>query len=139
MTASTPPSERLRRAVDRGRLVETVRQLVAVPSRTGEAGAAADRLADLLRADGFAVERPEAGHPAAPAVVARLDTGRPGRRLQFDGHLDTVHLPYVPPAVKDGGLTGSGAVDMKGGVAAMTEAVRALRDTGLLTAGSVLL
>ena len=23
----------------------------------------------------------------------------PGRTLQFNGHLDTVHLPFVPPAV----------------------------------------
>jgi acetylornithine deacetylase/succinyl-diaminopimelate desuccinylase-like protein len=139
MTPSTPLSERLRRAVDRGRLVETVRQLVAVPSRTGEAGAAADRLAELLRADGFAVERPEAGHPAAPAVVARLDTGRPGRRLQFDGHLDTVHLPFVPPGVEDGRITGSGSADMKGGIAAAVEALRVLRATGALPGGAVLL
>jgi acetylornithine deacetylase/succinyl-diaminopimelate desuccinylase-like protein len=36
-------------------------------------------------------------------------------------------------------LTGSGSCDMKGGVAAAAEAVRALRDTGALPAGSVLL
>ena len=54
-------------------------------------------------------------------------SGRPGRTLQFDGHLDTVHLPFVPPEVKDGRLTGSGASDMKGGLAAAVEAVRAAR------------
>jgi succinyl-diaminopimelate desuccinylase len=139
MTANPSMGERLRRAVDRGRLVETVLQLAAVPSRTGEAGAAADRLAELLRADGFPVERPEAGHPAAPAVVARLDTGRPGRTLQFDGHLDTVHLPFVPPRAEGGRITGSGSADMKGGIAAAVEALRALRDTGALACGAVLL
>jgi acetylornithine deacetylase/succinyl-diaminopimelate desuccinylase-like protein len=139
MTASTSHCERLRRAVDRRRLVDTAAQLVAVPSRTGEAGAAADRLADLLRVDGFPVERPEAGHAAAPAVVARFDTGRPGRTLQFDGHLDTVHLPFVPPAVADGRITGSGSADMKGGIAAAVEALRVLRDTGALPGGGVLL
>jgi acetylornithine deacetylase/succinyl-diaminopimelate desuccinylase-like protein len=36
-------------------------------------------------------------------------------------------------------LFGSGASDMKGGVAAMCEAMRALRDSGLLAAGQVLL
>ena len=35
----------------------------------------------------------------APAVLVRLDSGRPGRTLQFNGHLDVVHLPFVPPAV----------------------------------------
>src|SRR5438309_2866688 len=95
-------NERFGKAVQRDRLVDTAVQLVAVPSRTGEAGAVSDCLAELLRADGFAVERPEAGHPAAPAVVARFASGRSGRVLQFDGHLDTVHLPFVPPRVEDG-------------------------------------
>jgi len=72
-------------------------------------------------------------------VAIRLGSGRPGRTLQFNGHLDTVHLPFVPPQVEDGRLTGSGASDMKGGIAAAIEAVRALRDAGGLAAGSVLL
>ncbi len=132
-------SERLRQAVNRQRLVETARRLVAIPSRTGEAGAAADQLARLLTEEGLRVERVSAGHPAAPAVVARLETGRPGPTLQFNGHLDTVHLPFVGPALDGDLLTGSGACDMKGGVAAAVEAVLVLRDTGALPAGSVLL
>src|SRR5438105_12824881 len=88
---------RLRRAANRKRLVEDVIKLVAVLSPTGEAGAAADCLARILSADGFTVERPEAGHAAAPAIVVRFDSKRPGRTLQFNGHLDVVHLPYVPP------------------------------------------
>jgi acetylornithine deacetylase/succinyl-diaminopimelate desuccinylase-like protein len=59
--------------------------------------------------------------------------------LQLDGHVDTVHLPFVPPAVEAGRLTGSGACDMKGGVACAVEALRVLRDTSALEAGSVLL
>src|SRR5229473_947044 len=132
-------TQRLRRAVNRQRLVETAAKLVAVPSRTGEAGAAADCLAQILAGDGFAVERPEAGHQPAPAVVVRLDSKRPGRTLQFNGHLDTVHLPFVAPKVEGDQITGSGASDMKSGVAAAVEAVRVLRDTHALTAGSVLL
>ena len=132
-------AERLRQAVNRQRLLDTARRLVAVPSRTGEGGAVADCLAELLKADGFAVERPAADHPSAPAVVVRLDSGRPGRTLQFNGHLDTVHLPFVPPAIDGENLTGSGSCDMKGGTAAAVEALRVLRDTGALTAGAVLL
>jgi acetylornithine deacetylase/succinyl-diaminopimelate desuccinylase-like protein len=139
MNPNTHILERLRQAVDRQRLLDTARQLVSVPSRTGEGGAVADRLAELLRGDGFTVERRPAGHPAAPAVIVIHCSGQPGRTLQFNGHLDTVHLPFVPPAVENGNLTGSGSCDMKGGTAAAVEALRVLRDTGLLTAGSVLL
>jgi acetylornithine deacetylase/succinyl-diaminopimelate desuccinylase-like protein len=131
--------EKLRQAVRRERIVETAVALIAVPSRTGEAGAVSDRLAELLTADGFRVERPIGGHPAAPAVAVRFDSGKSGRTLQFDGHLDTVHLPFVPPAVADDRITGSGSADMKAGIAAAVEALRVLRDTGTLSAGSILL
>ncbi len=139
MNVTTDLSDRLRAAVNRQRLVDTAVQLVAVPSRTGEAGAVSDRLADILTADGFPVERPAAGHPAAPAVVVRFATGKPGHTLEFNGHLDTVHLPFVPPQVRDGRITGSGSSDMKAGIAAAVEALRALRDSGALPGGSILL
>jgi acetylornithine deacetylase/succinyl-diaminopimelate desuccinylase-like protein len=129
----------LKSHVNRGRLVETARRLIEVPSPTGDAGAVADRLAEMLAADGFAVERPSCGHAGAPAVAIRLQGGRPGRTLQFNGHLDTVHLPFVRSGVEDGRLTGSGASDMKGGIAAAIEAVRAARDAGGLAGGSILL
>ncbi|OWK38256.1 M20 family metallopeptidase [Fimbriiglobus ruber] len=126
-------------AVNTQRLLDTAVRLIARPSPTGSAGAAADELAAILTEDGFAVERPTAGHPAAPAVVARLSSGRPGRTLQFNGHLDTVHLPFVAPKVSGDVLTGSGSADMKGGIAAAVEAVRAVRDAGGLAGGSILL
>ncbi|WP_439631989.1 M20 family metallopeptidase [Gemmata sp.] len=126
-------------AVRAERLLDTAVRLIARPSPTGAAGAAADELAAVLEADGFAVERHAAGHPAAPAVVARLSTARPGRTLQFNGHLDTVHLPFVAPAVSGDRLTGSGSADMKGGIAAAVEAMRAVRDAGGLAGGEILL
>jgi succinyl-diaminopimelate desuccinylase len=132
-------SDRLRSAVQVPRLLETARALVAVPSPTGDAGAVADQLAQILTADGFRVERVAAGHAAAPAIVVRHRTALPGRTLQLDGHLDTVHLPFVPPRVEGDLLRGSGSADMKAGVAAAVEALRVLRDTGALVRGSILL
>ncbi len=129
----------IRRGVNPQRLAETALALIAVPSPTRSAGAVADRLAEILAADGFAVERPVADWPEAPAVVVRLESGNPGRTLQFDGHLDTVHLPFVPPRQENGYLYGSGSSDMKGGIAAFVEALRVLRETGALAAGRVLL
>jgi acetylornithine deacetylase/succinyl-diaminopimelate desuccinylase-like protein len=131
--------EKVLAAVDEKRLLETAVALVDVPSPTLSAGAAADRLAEILTADGFSVERPIADWPEAPAVVVRFDTGKEGRVLQFDGHLDTVHLPFVASSIADGYLCGSGASDMKGGIAAAVEALRALRASEALPCGGVLL
>ena len=121
------------------RLLETAIQLVEIPSPTRQGAAVADCLATMLQQEDFSVERPEAGWPAAPAVVARYQSGKEGRTLQFNGHLDTVHLPFVAPRVEEGILYGSGVSDMKGGVAAAVEAMRVLRETGLLSGGGILL
>lgn len=142
MAPNTLPSsitEKLLAAVNPERLLRTATALVEVPSPTRSAGAAADRLAAILAEDGFKVERPVADWPESPAVVTRFDNGKPGRTLQFDGHLDTVHLPFVPPRFEQGVLHGSGASDMKGGIAAFVEALRVLRETGALSGGGILL
>lgn len=129
----------IRAAVNEDRLLSTATALIDVPSPTCSAGACADKLAEILVADGFVVERVVADWPEAPAVVVRYETGKPGRTLQFDGHLDTVHLPFVPARVEGGILYGSGASDMKGGIAAFVEALRVLRDTETLLGGGILL
>ena len=54
-------------AIDAARLLDTALRLVEVQSWTGQAGDAADRLAQILEEDGFEVQRPEADWPAAPA------------------------------------------------------------------------
>ena len=147
-----PKDERERaalEAIDRDRLIDTATRLVAQHSPTCHTAAAADELERVATEAGFAVERPVADWPESPAVVARITaaaaatagaTDPGGRVLQFDGHLDTVEqLPFVPPTVADGVLTGSGAADMKGGLAAAVEAMRALQDSGGLPRGGVLL
>ena len=85
-------------AVRADRLIETAIRLIEVPSPTRSAADVSDRLDEILRGDGFTVERPEAGWPHAPAVVSKFASGEPGRILQYNGHLDTVHLPFVPAA-----------------------------------------
>jgi len=137
--AESLASEQISAAIDRQRLVDTAMALIEVPSPTGSGRAVADRLAEMLQADGFQVERPEGDWPTAPAVAVRFDSGKRGRTLQLSGHLDTVHLPFVP-ANEDGvNLYGSGSADMKGGIAINVETLRVLRETGLLSGGSILL
>jgi len=144
MRTDTQPSEShavsaVCAAVNRNRLLDTAIRLIAKPSPTGSAGEVSDELAAILIEDGFCVERVAAGHIAAPAVVVRYSSGRAGRTLQFNGHLDTVHLPFVPPEVIGERLTGSGSADMKGGIAAAVEALRAIRDVKGISGGAILL
>lgn len=139
MNLSAPIVERICQAVNEQRLLATAIALIEIPSPTRSGGAVADRLAEILRTDGFAVERPVADWPEAPVVLVRYQTGKPGRTLQFDGHLDTVHLPFVPPRLENGKLYGSGSSDMKGGIAAFVEALRVLRETDSLPGGAILL
>lgn len=131
--------QRLLNSVKPARLLDMARKLIAVPSRTGEAKGVLDCFAELLAAEGFAVERPIGDYPQAPAVAVRWHGGKPGRTLQFNGHLDTVHLPFVPPSVDGDLLRGSGSSDMKAGTAAAAEALLALRDANVLDAGGILL
>ena len=109
------------------RLIETTRRLVSVaspnpPSDTYEVAGVAE---ELLRAiPGIEIERIEPA-PRVASLVARIKGGRPGRRLIFNGHLDTFplaeDLPWtVPPlggVLKDRKLYGRGVCDMKGGMA----------------------
>jgi acetylornithine deacetylase/succinyl-diaminopimelate desuccinylase-like protein len=138
MRTHTSERERVFAAVRPQRLLDTATRLIAAPSWTGAARPALDCLAEILCGDGFAVERPTGGHFAAPAVLVRLGGKKPGKTLQFNGHLDTVHLPFVPPRIEGDRLRGSGSSDMKAGTAAAVEALRAVRDTDALQAGEIL-
>jgi acetylornithine deacetylase len=140
-------------AIDRARLVDDLVGLVRIPSITGaEEGAAADA-ARRLAAAGARVEtlwpdpaavRADPGWPGEettrstlPVVLGRLGrTG--GRRIVLSGHLDV-----VPPGdprtwttdpwaadIREGAVYGRGACDMKGGVASILAAVRALAADG---------
>jgi acetylornithine deacetylase/succinyl-diaminopimelate desuccinylase-like protein len=139
MKTSDSVRNRLFSAVKPERLLDMAKKLCAVYSRTGEAKGVLDCLADILKAEGFTVERPAGGYPKAPAVAVRFQGKKPGKTLQFNGHLDTVHLPFVPPSVDGDLLKGSGSSDMKAGTGAAVEAMLALRDAGVLETGGILL
>jgi acetylornithine deacetylase len=110
-----------------------------VPGAAGEA-AIARRLVEELEAIGLAVEVQEVA-PGRPNVVGTLTGRAPGPSLMLCGHIDTVGVagmraPFAPE-VRDGRLYGRGAQDMKSGVAAMVDAVRAVAAGGGLAAGSL--
>jgi succinyl-diaminopimelate desuccinylase len=112
----------------RDELVAMARRLVAAasPNPPGDVAAAATVAHDLMSAiDGVAIQRFETA-PGIVNLVAVIASGRPGRRLIFNGHLDTFPVGEdlgwtVPPLggmLRDGRLYGRGVSDMKGGIAA---------------------
>jgi succinyl-diaminopimelate desuccinylase len=110
---------------------ELLRALIRAPSVTPDVAPALDVLEAALRPAGFEVHRLVFGAPGTPDVenlFAAIGSGEP--HLTFAGHVDVVppgpasdwrHDPFGA-AEEDGLLYGRGAVDMKGGVAAMVAA-----------------
>jgi acetylornithine deacetylase len=139
-------------AVDPRRIERDLVRLVRTRSVTADEEAAQEVMAELMADAGVAVER-MAPDPAAvradpdwpgeemardslPIVVGRTGMSG-GRRILLVGHVDVVPVGdedawFVPPfggVVHDGRVYGRGACDMKGGVIAILEAFRALRDS----------
>jgi acetylornithine deacetylase len=119
-------------------LTELLRDLVAidsvnpdlVPGAQGEAEVAGHCARWLSRA-GLDVALQEAA-PGRPNAVGVLEGSAPGRTLMLCGHIDTVGVegmaaPFTPEE-RGGRLYGRGSQDMKGGVAAMMEAARRVKD-----------
>jgi succinyl-diaminopimelate desuccinylase len=141
----------LARRVDaaRERLIDVTRRLVAVaspnpPSDTWDVAEVAEAL--LREIPGIEIERIEPA-PRVVSLVGRIQGGRPGRRLIFNGHLDTFpileNLPWtVPPlggVLKDGKLYGRGVCDMKGGIACSILAATLLAEHRDAWAGEIVL
>ncbi len=122
---------------------EIAEALMACPSVTPADGMVFDCLEAQLVPLGFAVHRFKAGE-APDGPVENLFAMRPGpqgsRHFAFAGHVDVVppgegwaSAPFAPE-VRGALLYGRGAVDMKGAIAAMIGAVRAVpQDAGSLS------
>jgi acetylornithine deacetylase len=96
-------------------------------------GEIARYVADWLGQRGFEVRFQDTGAPDRPNVIGILRGAGGGRSLMLNGHLDTVGVAGMQdahrPRIEDGRLYGRGAMDMKGGVAAMLHAAaRAARE-----------
>jgi len=111
-------------------LVQFARELIQIPSPSGQEGAVARRLAEEMRRVGWDhVFTDRIGN-----VVGRLGSGEPPILL-YNGHMDTVgpgdlnqwkRDPYAAE-LENGVLHGLGAVDMKGALAAMVYAAPAIK------------
>lgn len=135
-----PPVDPVREVIGLSRAEQVLaiaRRLVAAPSPNppldteGVAGVAATCLREAI--PGVALNVYRAGE--VTNLVARVQGRGPGRRVIFNGHLDTypvgdAALWTMDPAgdVQNGRLYGRGAADMKGGIAASIVALAALAE-----------
>jgi acetylornithine deacetylase/succinyl-diaminopimelate desuccinylase family protein len=130
------------------RLLDLLRDLVAINSvnPTLVAGApgeaqAAELVSVEMSSFGLDVHTQIVAH-GRPNTIGVLEGRRKGRTLMFCGHVDTVGVsgmaqPFTP-LERNGRLYGRGAQDMKGGIAAMVGAARAIAESGGLESGRLI-
>ncbi|MFV0497650.1 MAG: YgeY family selenium metabolism-linked hydrolase [Candidatus Fimivivens sp.] len=116
--------------------------LIQAQSYSGEEGEVAARIQRTLKAKGFdEVQVDRYGN-----VIGCIKGNRPGKKVLFDGHIDTVPVtnesewPHAPFAaqIHDGKIYGRGATDMKGAIAAfICAAANFAEDTSRDFAGEI--
>ena len=121
--------------IDDAYALRKLEDMVRINSIVQKEGELAEYIKSELEALGLRTETQEV-EPGRPNVYARLDGGRPGKRLNFNGHLDTVPVvegwdtdPFTPVRSGDH-LIGLGSCDMKAGFASILTMVKALQDSG---------
>ncbi|MBI4199147.1 MAG: M20 family metallopeptidase [Chloroflexi bacterium] len=128
--------------VDQQEAVELASALVRIPSFSPQETPVADFLAGYFRQRGYDVELQEV-EPGRSQIVARLRGKGGGESLMLLGHMDINALarnwkrdPWKPQ-VEGGRLYGAGALNMKGGVAAIISAAEAIRRSGVRLNGDL--
>lgn len=121
--------------VDKGRIKQTLFDLVRIPSPTGEVRPFANHFASLLREAGLTDVQliDTEGWPDSPSVVARHRgaASARGRTLHFNAHMDHIHQDHVPPYVDGDRVVGRGAADLKCGLTAILELICVLKEVEL--------
>jgi glutamate carboxypeptidase len=125
------------------RTVQLLHDLTAISSPSGDLPGLrrmTGRLGAELAARGLTpevLEETGEGGASQPVLVARgTDTSR--GHLLLIGHMDTV-LPAAEPRIEDGRLVATGAIDMKGGLAAFLGALDLLVHRGVKPPDDLLL
>ena len=137
--------EKVLNSIDRRRdeLVELLRKLITIPSPSGEESAVAQFIADTLTGFGFQ----DVTVDSLSNVICTVKGSGGGPTLLYNGHIDVVPVgdidrwpadPREAPVI-DNKVTGRGACDMKGSVAAMIIAADALKKAGVSLKGDLVL
>jgi acetylornithine deacetylase/succinyl-diaminopimelate desuccinylase-like protein len=110
-------------------------EMIRINSVVGNEGELAEYIRAELEALGLKTET-QMVEPGRPNVYARIRWDKPGKRLNYNGHLDTIPVvegwrtnPFEP--VKEGDyLIGLGSCDMKAGFACILTMFKAIQDSG---------
>ncbi len=111
-------------------LFELTRQLIEIPSLTGDEGDVGTFLASHLEGEGYRVEAQKVG----PTRFNILATTHEPPRIVFSTHMDTVP-PFIGASEDDEYIHGRGSCDAKGIIAAQIFAVEKLRSKGIHDVG----
>ncbi|MFC1803410.1 M20 family metallopeptidase [Thermoproteota archaeon] len=127
--------DNLAKHIDHDYTVKKLEEMIAIPSIVQEEKELAHYLQDELEALGLKTELCEV-ELGRPNIYGKLIGKAIGKRLNFNGHTDTV--PVVPgwdidpfkPVTKDGKIYGLGSNDMKGGIACALSMLKAFAESG---------
>ncbi|MBT4504299.1 MAG: M20/M25/M40 family metallo-hydrolase [Gemmatimonadetes bacterium] len=131
--------ERISTHIDREWIASRTVELVQIPSLTMEEAEVCRCYGGMLEELGVEVERRQVS-PGRDNLYARIRGSGGGPTLMLNGHLDTIPNGNCPPCCREGErIYGRGATDMKGGMAAILGAARALKLSGMQLKGDLLL
>jgi acetylornithine deacetylase/succinyl-diaminopimelate desuccinylase-like protein len=124
-------------AIDPEWIATTATRLIDIPSVTMDEGPVCVCFEQALRDLGLDVDVREVT-PGRNNLYARIPGTGDGPGLILNGHLDTIPIGDHAPPYRDGDrIYGRGSTDMKGGMAAMLGAARALLQSGVQLQGDV--
>src|SRR5215813_6441553 len=109
---------------------ELTRELIDIPSVTGEELAVGQYLSDYLARLGYRVEKQEIGSERFNVLA----TNESSPRIVFSTHMDTVP-PFIAASEDDEFIYGRGSCDAKGIMAAQIAAAERLRAEGMKDVG----
>lgn len=124
------------RRLDDSYTVQLTKEMIAIPSVTGDEEALSEYIKDKLESYGMGTEM-QYVEPGRLNVYGVMRGDSPGKRLNYNTHVDTVPAgdgwetnPFEA-VVQDGKIYGRGACDMKSGIACTLNMLRAIANSNV--------
>jgi succinyl-diaminopimelate desuccinylase len=116
--------------------IKLSKEMIAIPSVTGEEEDLALYIKEKLESYGMKTELQYAAE-ARPNVYGTIGCGKPGKRLNYNAHTDTVpagddwETDPFKGVIKNEKIYGRGACDMKTGIACSLNMIKAIADSSV--------